>query len=710
MAIQIGKYLAITPASLRAALTPRAQHWLIVLLLAALAAGRLAAAQDAQARPRAVEEPTAQALTDRAVIRIPTAVELESWRKTIIHTRRPKKSCFKATYPETEWTEVQCGTPPHLLMPPKRHGVGNSLTQVGDGFDFVPTVTGNISEAEGQFDNTPGVTSEFTVACPSNGITYVCPSSPAFNSATENHYSLQVNTNPLDTDISNSSSACHGGAAGCQEWEQFVYDTQACLGSSTSGSGFIQYWLLGYGGSSCPSPQASAALCASEGVTESGWCPAVGDCVINAASCSHPGAQPITSLSTMKVLGAIAGKLGTDDEMVITVGNSVYTTPGNNYFPDLKTTWNAAEFNVFGDGGADQAVFNANSTLLVRTSVDSGVSTGPGCSDESFTGESNNLTLVNTTSSPATSNLPSLVFTESNVSPLPNPPVGCAAAISLGDTHIHPFPGGEYDFQAYGDFVLADDGPDFQVQTRQSPGPPGYPNTATNTAVAVLMGKTRVAIYLQPMKLVINGATNNLATGKSVVLPAGVQVTRRGTDEYFILDENGNSVEAVLVYTSASQAQALWMQVYVTLGHSPSSNVRGLLGNPRGNPNELVTATGAVLQKPAAYTAPSGAVDFNDLYGAYASGWRVDPAKSLFVEQPKTKIGIPTKPFFATDLSPAAAEHATAVCKAAGVTNPALLDDCILDTTVLKDDVAVRIFTRIAPPKLVIKPLVRAAK
>jgi len=680
-----------------------------VLAVASLLSGLLLSTPSLSAQAVQKEEAVPAARISRPPAAQPTSTELESWRKTIIHTKRPKTGCFKATYPEAEWTEVPCKTPPHILMPPRPKGAGSSLTQVGDGFDFVPYVsTGNISEAEGQILSETGVTSEYAVACPSNGITYVCPTSPTYNSATVNNYSLQLNTNPLATDVTSKSSACYGGASGCQEWEQFVYDTNACLGSSAAGSGFIQYWLLGYGGTSCPSPQASAALCASDGVTETGWCPAVGDCVINAASCSSPGVQAAKSLDQVKLNAFIAGVQSTNDEMVITIGSTVYTTPGNNYFPDLNTTWNSAEFNVFGNGGADQAVFNAGSTIEIRTSIDSGVTTGPDCSDESFTGESNNLTLVNTASTPSISSLPSLVFTESNVTPLPSPPVGCSSAVSLGDTHMHPFPGGEYDFQAFGDFVLVDDGPDFQVQTRQVPGTPGYPNTATNTAVAVLMGKTRVAIYLQPERLVIDGATNNLAVGKSVLAPAGVQVTRRSKDEYFVLDQSGNSVDAVLVYTSASQTQALWMQVYVTLGHSPNSKVRGLLGNPGGNVNELVAANGVVLQKPAAYSAPSPAVDFADLYGIYADGWRVDPAKSLFVEEPTTKIGVPTKPFFASDLSPAAAAHAKTVCKAAGITNPSLLDDCILDTTVLNDDAAVKIYTKIRPPKLIIKPIALA--
>jgi hypothetical protein len=83
----------------------------------------------------------------------------------------------------------------------------------------------------------------------------------------------------------------------------------------------------------------------------------------------------------------------------------------------------------------------------------------------------------------------------------------------------------------------------------------------------------------------------------------------------------------------------------------------------------------------------------------------VDPAKSLFVELPPAQTGAPEKPLTARDLDPAEKAHATEACKAAGISNEALFDDCVLDTTVLKDDAAVRIFTKVAPPKLVIKPI-----
>ena len=93
-------------------------------------------------------------------------------------------------------------------------------------------------------------------------------------------------------------------------------------------------------------------------------------------------------------------------------------------------------------------------------------------------------------------------------------------------------------------------------------------------------------------------------------------------------------------------------------------------------------------------------VDVKDLYGRSANSWCVDSTKSLFVELPPAQVGSAEMPLTAKDLAPADEAHAVRVCTAAGVTKEALLDDFKFDTTVLKDDAAVRIFTK---SKLVIR-------
>jgi hypothetical protein len=52
--------------------------------------------------------------------------------------------------------------------------------------------------------------------------------------------------------------------------------------------------------------------------------------------------------------------------------------------------------------------------------------------------------------------------------------------------------------------------------------------------------------------------------------------------------------------------------------------------------------------------------------------------------------GNPAKPFYARDLTPKDGERARAVCTAAGVKPPALLEACTLDTAVLGNRTAAR--------------------
>lgn len=628
----------------------------LTLSIASSGAGQTATKMAEQAQAKPTKEQAQAAATQR-----PTEVERESWRRTILKTPRPKPGCFTASYPETEWREVRCKTPPHKLYPPK-HGIRPDI--VGRGTGFSAEVTGHISESEGSFDSVTGVTSESS----SNG--------------TANAYSLQLNTEPFTTQTCNGSP----DPGKCFGWEQFVY-------SSTSGDGFIQYWLLNYGpgGTACPTPRGASCV---QGESESdGWCPFTTGgkvyCVVNAMNSAPAPSEPITSLGQLKLTGAAAGVAGAaNDSIAVTVGGTPYTASGNNYFPDLGSQWQEVEFNVFGDGDGDQANFNSGSTIVVRAGVASGTTSGPGCAAKGFTGETNNLTLDNTPPAASVGALPALVFSESNPAPS-GAAATCADATSVGDTHLTTFDGLYYDFQASGDFVLAQDGSDFVVQTRQASGAPTWPNASVNKAVATQMGKTRVAIYIEPTRLVIDGAANDLADGKSILLPTGVQISRHG-NLYVISSESGDRVRATLNST--------WIDVNVGLGHAPLTEMRGLLGNPKGNAEALETSDGVVLKEP---------VSFTDLYHTYADSWRVQPRDSLFSVETTIRPGIPDKPFFASNLDPKASAKARAACKAAGITVPDLLESCTLDTTVLNDKTAAKVFVHARPPRVVIKPVLR---
>ena len=631
LAQDTGKFSRLKGRGCLARAAVKSSAILAALALSLLSIGTLKAAATQDPPPQAKTK--ARQGTIGGVKRPPIVLLRETWRRSMVQTARPKKGCFTATFPETKWREVQCVTPEPVPFGPKR---GARPFSVGNGTDFSAQVTGNTSAAEGSFENVVGVTSET-------------------GGGTANKYSLQLNTNLFST------TTCAGAAnpATCQGWEQFIYS------SVTLGKILIQYWLLGYN-NPCPA----------------GWnSDNAGSCFVNNAMAMPIAVQPITSLSQMTLNGDIT------DQVTLTVGGTMFTAPGDNHFPDLTNGWRVSEFNVFGDASATpSADFNAGSTMDVRTRVNSGMgATPPTCDGTGFTFEGNNLTIVTAPAVINDVNWPSIVFTQSNNAPTP---ASCDNADSIGDTHLKTFAGLYYDFQASGDFVLAQDGPDFLVQARQASGAPTWPNASLNKGIAMQMGKTRVAIYVEPNRLLIDGRPEDVADGKDLLLPTGVQISRRG-NLYVISSENGNNVRAVL--------NGAYIDAHVGLGHG-AQQPRGLLGNPNRNVNQLATASGAVLAAPVA---------FADLYHGYADSWRVQPNQSLFTEATTIRPGIPGKLFFANHLNPQERARALATCRAARITSKTLLDACMLDTVVFNNEGAARVFVHAPPPRAVIKPVLR---
>jgi hypothetical protein len=513
--------------------------------------------------------------------------KVEEWRQKIIRTPKPGKGCFKADYPDTKWHETPCGKSNGKLYLPNPGRV-TRLDQVGgNGIDFTAVVTGDISQAEGSFDSA-NVTSE------SN------------SGGTANAYSLQLNTN---FSPKSSTTACNSAPdkANCQSWEQFVYDS--------SGSTQIQYWLLNWGPNQsttlCPLPR--GASCQQGFVSSDGWCPQIVPgftdilCVVDAASPPTASSEPATSLTQLTVTGK-AGSGSTSDSMVMSIGGHATTGSGGNYFPDLGNWWTTAEFNVFGDGGGDQAIFNTGASAQVRTAVTSGTTTGPTCNLQSFTAESDNMTLSNTAPAAVTGSAPALLFSEIN--PAVGAAASCAAATSVGDTHLTTVGGLYYDFQASGDFVLAQTDEGFLVEARQVSGAPTWPNATVNKAVGTQMGKTRVAVCTGPSRLNVDGTATAIANGKTLSLPSGVNIFHTG-NIYLIVDQGGNSVRA--------EDNGSYINVTVGLGRWPQT-VQGILTNVKGHVDEIATRTGQTLRAPFALA---------DLYHPYADSWRVPPRPSL---------------------------------------------------------------------------------
>ena len=285
-----------------------------------------------------------------------------AWRGAIARIPVPEEGCFKASYPSTEWTKVECITAPARPYVPRR---GRSGETVGNGNDYAALTSTLTSSALGSFPVVTGVKSE-----------------KGYGGAA-NTYSLQLNSGFMTT------AGCNGSSnKSCLTWQQFVY-------SSSETSAFMQYWLINYG-SKCPAG--------------GGWTQYEGSCYKNSAAVGVPK-LPITDLGDLSVSGTAVS--GGNDTMILANGSNAYSTSGKDTVVYLATAWDASEFNVVGDGGGSEAKFNKGSSITVNIGLKDGTSSAPTCKgDDGTTGETNNLTLGSCTASGGST--PSVEFTEKN--------------------------------------------------------------------------------------------------------------------------------------------------------------------------------------------------------------------------------------------------------------------------------------------------------
>ena len=196
----------------------------------------------------------------------------------------------------------------------------------------------------------------------------------------------------MNSNYNKTTSACKSHS-GCTVWQQFIYSPDY----STKGKAavFIQYWLLGYGGSSCPSGFGSDGE---------------GDCYKNSSAVTAPDV-PATQLANLKISGTAT--TSGNDTVVFTNGTTAYTLSAKDSVLDLASAWDQTEFNVVGNAGGSDAVFNSGSSITVNLAVSDGSTAKPTCAaNAGSTGESNNLNLGTCTATGGTS--PSIKFTESN--------------------------------------------------------------------------------------------------------------------------------------------------------------------------------------------------------------------------------------------------------------------------------------------------------
>jgi hypothetical protein len=299
----------------------------------------------------------------------------DAWRAAISNADLPE-GCFQASFPDTEWRQVECKEL-HPRVHTVVHKPGMGMV-AGNGVDYVAQSSGLTSGALGSFPTVTGVTSEKSVGVAEYGDGGILGA---------NEYSLQLNTN-----FTGTTAACKSHS-GCVVWQQFIYATDYAVKGSAAV--FMQYWLIDWGSSACPSGFGSDGE---------------GDCYGNSSYVSAPDVKA-TSLASLSLSGTAAS--GGNDTVKFTDGTTAYSVSGKDTVLDISQVWKQSEFNVVGDAGGSRADFNEPVSITVKVALTDGSSSAPTCvADAGTTGESNNLNLGKC--STASGSSPYIEFTESN--------------------------------------------------------------------------------------------------------------------------------------------------------------------------------------------------------------------------------------------------------------------------------------------------------
>jgi len=337
--------------------------------IAVLSAALSACSSSTQSLPST--GPSADAVGNPAAV----ASTMDAWHDSLAANKLPSAGCFEATYPSTQWNRIACGTPPRIWYPVPRSLHPHLGQTVGDGNDFSIDTTPNlISTSIGAFPKVKGVKT-------------------VVSGGQQDSYTLQLNSNFFQT------AQC-GTLANCVGWSQFVFENPP---GTDQGALFIQDWLVATnpsGFSSCPPGK--------------GWENLGIGCVQNSPFGVYLPNLNVTDLASA-VLTGVASKSG--DSIYITIGKNAYGMKNvqGDGITDLSKHWQGSEFNIIGNGGGDEAVFNSGSKISVSIQADDGSKNAPTCPSESgTTGETNNLFLVQAPAKTTALKYPSVEFSMSS--------------------------------------------------------------------------------------------------------------------------------------------------------------------------------------------------------------------------------------------------------------------------------------------------------
>lgn len=268
---------------------------------------------------------------------------------------------------------------------------------------------------------------------------------------------------------------------------------------------------------------------------------------------------------------------------------------------------------------------------------------------------------------------------------------------SHGDPHLCAIDGLHFDFQGVGEYLYMQsiiDPNEMTIQVRQVPAG-NSKHIAVNKAVAVSISGDQVELYKDMAKysssLFINGKPENISLVGLWHLPNGGKM---------YIDND----YCTLIWPDYSQIRInlggsrIDMQGYFSAARK--GNLRGLLGNYDGDKtNDLQTRDGSTIFDITTKLTK------DELYNQFGNSWRITQEESLFTyaegedTATYTDLNFPYELVKTSDLSETVRANAEQTCRNAGVTDPILLEDCILDVGMTGDATFADNMTDLTPPE-----------
>jgi hypothetical protein len=254
-----------------------------------------------------------------------------------------------------------------------------------------------------------------------------------------------------------------------------------------------------------------------------------------------------------------------------------------------------------------------------------------------------------------------------------------------GDIHVQTMDGATYEFQAAGEYVASrSTAGDLEVQLRlESRSFASHVSIAT--AVAVLVDTTRASIVLgrEPM-LHVDEQPASLGPDGSLELPDGGRIERakRGY-EIFWSDGSNLSIDVRKNHLNA----------FLRPADTRRSTLSGLFGNFNGIAADDAHATVAALGSQSDSVLQRSLTDIARILVAddENEGTVLAQEESLFEYEPGQSTytfrrPTPTREATTAALPASRRRQAQVVCKEAGVTDPDLLEACIVDVGYTRDE------------------------